>query len=107
MLDGEVCLVKVWNQIRHRHELCNRPAKGHLDHKVPACGIHLNAERKRNEREELEEARALDRQSKLRLLRSIRGALALEGVAASVSERGLIIAKDDALKLVERLRGDA
>ena len=100
------CVTKAWDSVGHRHHRCNRPAKGVRENGYPACGIHLNAERKRNERELAEDKRAEARKSKLRLLGALRGTLSLEGVTVSVSERGLIIHEGDALKLIERLRGD-
>ena len=101
------CVTKVWDSVRHRHHRCDRPAKGVRENGYPACGIHLNAERKRNERERAEEERAEARKSRLRFLGALRDTLSLEGVAVSVSWRGLIIHEGDALKLIERLRGES
>lgn len=102
MSEKVMCQVTVWRGWGIDNA-CGKPAKGKLRGGMDACGVHLNAERKREEYERERQAERERENAKIAELRRLVDALAVVGVTAWVGRGGVVIGSQEAHRLIQRL----
>ncbi len=88
------------------HVRCGRPAKGYLKNGKPACGIHLNTERQRTERDYIENERQDRRQTLKQRVAEFCEESGLEVSVGSYKEMRVLIDLDVLNELYRKAEGE-